>query len=145
MRNCKGSATVMEQVFIMVFGVLILITVVVTFSQLRQDTVEYAATPQFEAVAQQIHAVIATAQENMRTADFGYISFTIPHEIAGENYVVRFNTTHIRVEDFAGNLNQSVMLTQSNITVLGNISSQSTGKSRAYFNSTDRSVTFTTI
>jgi hypothetical protein len=135
----------MEQVFILMFGVLLLITVVVTFSDLKDDTVEYSAIPQYEAVAQHMHAVVISAQEQMQLAESGYIGFTIPREIAGKNYIMRFNNTHIRVEDFQQEINQTVLLAQSNITVSGNVSSSDSGKARAYFNTTERSVTFTTI
>jgi len=145
MRNKKGASAVLGQVFIMIFGVLILITVVVAFSQLKDDTVEYSAESQYRAVAHQVNAMITSAQEHMNTADSGYLGFTIPEKIAGENYLVRFNTTHILVENFPNSMNQSVLLSQQNITVSGNISSDDVGKVRVYFNTTARNVTFTRV
>jgi len=145
MRNSKGVSAIMEQVFIMVFGVLILITVVLTFSQLKKDTVEYSAVPQYEAVAQHVHAVVISAQEHMNWAGNGYLGFTIPEKIAGENYIVRVNNTHIRVENFPRTINQTILMAQANITIYGNISSDNAGKIRAYFNASDRAINFTRI
>jgi len=129
----------------MAFGVLILITVLVTFSQLKDDTVEYSAKPQYEAIGEHVHSVIITAQEHMNTAGDGYLGFNIPEKIAGNNYIVRVNNTHLSVEDFAGVVSQSILLAQSNVTIYGNISSADTGKLRAYFNKTNRVINFTRV
>jgi len=145
MRNSKGVSAIMEQVFVMVFGVLILITIVVTFSQLKTDTVEYSASVQYEAVAQHVHSVVVSAQSHMKLADSGYIGFTIPEKIAGDNYIVRVNSTHLRVENFPQSMNQTIALSEVNATVSGDISSDDTGKLRAYFNTTGQSITFTRI
>jgi len=145
MRNTKGVSAIMEQVFIMVFGVVMLIAVVVTFSQLKDDTIEYSAVPQYEAVAQHIHSVIVSAQAHMKIADHGQLSFTIPGKIAGESYIVRVNNTSVMVENFEKTVNQTVALSNVNATVSGNISSGDTGKLRVYFNTADRAINFTRI
>lgn len=145
MRNSKGASTVMEQVLILLFGVLVLITVVVTFSQLKDDSVSYSAGPQFQAVAQQVNAVLASAQEHMQLAGYGYIGFEIPPKIAGKSYIVVINSTHIRVEDFQQEINRTALLVSGNITITGNISSENSGKGRVYFNATSRTIEFTTV
>tara|TARA_Y100000310_G_scaffold333252_1_gene410426 strand:- start:1665 stop:2072 length:408 start_codon:yes stop_codon:yes gene_type:complete len=133
----------MGQVFIMVFGVLLLVTILVAFSDLKDDTVEYSANPQFEAVGQHVHAIIISAVEHMNTADSGYIPVVIPRQIAGKSYILRVNSTHIRVEDFDQVMNQTILLSQGNVTITGNISSDDSGKARAFFNTSARTITFT--
>ena len=145
MRNTKGVSAILEQVFILLFGVLILITVVVTFSQLKDDTVEYSAAPQFETVAQQVQAAIAVAQRQMSITDFGYVGFSIPAKIAGADYAVRINNTHIRVENFQNTINKSINLANMGVSISGSISSNDAGKLRAFFNASDRSIKFTKV
>jgi len=145
MRNTKGTSTILEQVLVMLFGVMILITVIVTFSQVKTDTVEYSAVPQFGAVAQHVHAVVASAAIHMQHADTGNLGIVIPRKIAGQDYIVRVNSTHVKVENFEKSINTTVPLVQANVTVSGTISSGDSGKARAFFNATSKSITFTRV
>ena len=145
MRNSKGVSAIMEQVFIMAFGVLVLITVVVTFSQLKDDSIEYSSGEQFEAVAQQVHSTIVLASQSMSTAGDGYLNVPIPEKVAGDHYIVRVNSTHIRVENFERTVNSTVLLSGINATISGNLSSDDSGKLRVYFNTTDNVINFTRV
>ncbi|HIJ98300.1 TPA: hypothetical protein H1009_04410, partial [archaeon] len=66
LENKKGASVILEQVFIVVFGVMILVLVVFVFATVRDKSTDFIAENQYELVANTVHSGIILAAQNMR-------------------------------------------------------------------------------
>ncbi len=125
--NKKAASVILEQVFIVVFGVMILVLVVLVFTTVRDESADFIAENQYELVANSIHSGIALAAKNMKFSDNGRIVLDIPDKIAGASYKISIvNNTTINVTDTQGVKGASVPLFNMNATVRGNPANNTT-------------------
>ena len=64
-RSKKGTALILEQIFVVVFGILILTTVIVVFSNVRQDSYDFIANSSFFPASLCIHGFILFLNETL--------------------------------------------------------------------------------
>ena len=127
LENKKGASVILEQVFIVVFGVMILVLVVFVFATVRDKSTDFIAENQYELVANTVHSGIVLAAQNMRFFDNGRILLDIPDKIAGDSYKITIaNNTTINVTDTRGIKSAAVQFFNVNATVLGNPANNTT-------------------
>lgn len=137
LKNTKGASLILEQVFIMLFGVFILILVVLIFASVRDHSIGYITEQQYKGVATYVLSGVIIANENMRIGNSsGRIFLDLPDKIGGETYLVSITGNNINVTDLGRVKNASVQIFSINATVVGNISSGSGGRIFLAYNKT---------
>ncbi len=139
-KNNKGEALIIEQVFVLLFGVLILVTVITVFANVRDDAYEFVGEEQMGVVGNYVHTALIKAQRSMEVSSYGKIRLDIPAQAGGDTYYVYLNNTSIKVAESAGYLNYTVDIANIDKNLFGNISSSAGGKKYIIYNSSAGSV-----
>ena len=125
--NKKGASVILEQVFVVVFGIMILVLVVLVFTTFRDKSIDFIAENQYGLVANSVHSGIVLAAKNMKFSDNGRIVLDIPGKIAGASYkIIVSNNTTINVTDTQGVKSASVQFFNVNATVRGHFANNTT-------------------
>ena len=135
LKNEKGVTIVLEQIFILLFGILLLVMIITVFTALRGNAANFVAGSQFKTIASYVHNGVLIAVSEMDRSDSGKIFLDLPDKVGDTPYRVLIQNNGINVTDLSGVLNASVNIFSVNATVSGNVSS---GAAR-YFLSYNRS------
>lgn len=139
-KNDKAISLIIEQVFIILFGIMIFVTVITVFSDVRSDTYDFVSEEQMGVVGNYVHSSVVTAKQAMEFSDYGKMLIEIPSETAGTPYYVYLNNSSIKVVETKGYLNYTVNISNSGSNLFGNISSTSGGKHYVVYNKSDNSI-----
>jgi len=125
MKSRRGSTIVLEQIFITIFSVMMLVMVLTTFANLRSDVLEFTAENQFSNVANYVHTSIVQAFVGTQTSSYGKVPITLPSKIGSYSYGVYLNNTSVRVSTYHGDISRSVPIANIDqvMTISGNVSS----------------------
>ena len=140
-RNKKGQGAMIEQLFVVLFGVFLLVMVVAVFTNLRGKSFEFIGSSQLERVANYVHDGIIIADQNMRVSDTGKIFLDLPDRVGDTSYKIQIINNTINVTDLAGSINASVGVFNINATVAGNISSGGGGRIFLSYNKSSKTIT----
>lgn len=125
-KNRKGSHIVIEQVFLALMGVIIIMIVFSVFQDLRENTGEFVAEEQFKSVATYTHSAVIQAFESCRYSDFVKIQMELPTEIAEYPYTITLSNSNVTVEAiYDSSLTQSLQLYNINANLYGTAYSES--------------------
>ncbi len=141
LKNKKGISPMIEQVFVILFGLFLLIMIILVFTNLRTKSFEYVATSQFASVASYVHNGIVIAQQDMRVSDSGRVYLDLPDKIGDKPYRILIQNRTINITDIDGVLNASITLFNINATVVGNVSSGSGGRIFLFYNRSANNIT----
>ncbi|HIK00057.1 TPA: hypothetical protein H1016_00775 [archaeon] len=140
-KNKKAASILIEQIFVLMFGILILVMVITVFTTLRAKSFDFVASSQFGSVASYVHNGVIIAEQNMRVANTGKVFLDLPDKVGDKPYRIEIKNNFINVTDLGGALNTSVALFNINATVSGNASSGGGGRIFLFYNRTANSIT----
>ena len=143
-RNRKGTHIVVEQVFLALMGVIIVVIVFSVFQGLKENTSEHVAEEQFLSVATYVQSAIIQAYETGNYANSVRVQMELPAEIAEHPYTITLSNKLITVEatDDAS-LTQSLQIYNINAYLNGKAYSES-GRYYLFYNKTAGEMTFVT-
>ena len=139
--NEKGVTILLEQIFIILFGVLLLVMIITVFTALRDKSVNFVAGSQFESIGSYVHNGIIIADQDMRYSDTGKVFLDLPDKIGDTPYRISISNRIINVTDLNGAVNASIPIFNINATLAGNVSSGSGGRFFLIFNRTANTIT----
>lgn len=140
MRKAKGQLLVLEQTCLLMIGVIMLVTLILVFSTLKDDISDFTAQKQFKNIARYVHNGIIQAYVNGRFKGGYNITLSIPHQVGGHTYKIIANNTTILVKDAVSSLNNSVEIFNIGVDISGNISSTAGGQHLIIYNSTANTI-----
>lgn len=137
LKHNKGASVILENVFIILFGILLLVLTVVVFTSVRDSSVDFISKAQYENVANYVLSGITIASRNMRISDYGRIFLELPDNIGGATYRISiFNNTTINVTDAQNVKSAFVQIFNVNATILGNTTTTGGGRVFLEYNRT---------
>jgi hypothetical protein len=141
-RNRKGTHIVIEQVFLALMGIVIIVLVFSVFQGLRENTGDFVAEQQFESVATYVHNAVIKAYETGRYSDFVKIRMELPAEIAEHPYTINLSNSNITVEALDdATLTQSLQIYNINANLNGKAYSE-WSRYYLFYNTTANQMTF---
>ncbi|MFH1424955.1 MAG: hypothetical protein ABIG20_04785 [archaeon] len=143
--NRKGAAMVVEQAFIAVFGIVILITVMIVFSNLRIDFSKHVAEAQFDEVGAVTHNAVLQAYENGKYANSAKVVVRLPGKLGGMPYTVSLTNDNITVQNIYGDVNRTLGVMNITANLSGNCSSTGSGPCVVEYNSSSGNITLETL
>ncbi|HIJ97955.1 TPA: hypothetical protein H1009_02590 [archaeon] len=141
-QNTKAASVILEQVFIALFGIILLVLVVVAFTSVRDKAIDHISGDQYATVANTVHSGLLLASRNMKISETGVVFLDIPDRIGGSSYrILVYNNASIMVQSISRSKNSSVQFFNVNANVFGN--ETATGGGRVYweYNRSARSIT----
>ncbi len=125
-KNKKGASVLIEQIFIVLFGIILLVLIVVVFSTVREKSIDSVSQTQYEGIANQVLSGIAIANKDMQISEIGRVFLDLPDRVGGEPYRISIvNGQTINVTDLGNVKNATVAIFNFNSSVSGNVSSGS--------------------
>ena len=140
-KNKKAASILIEQIFVLLFGILLSVMVITVFTSLRTKSFDFVATSQFGSIANYVHNGIIIAGEDMHISDTGKIFLDLPDKVGDKPYRIEIRDNIINVTDTAGALNASVTIFNINSTISGNASSGGGGRIFIFYNRTANAIT----
>ena len=122
-QNKRGFAVIIEQVFITLFSVLMLLMIILVFSNLKDNVLEFTQRVHFREVGGMLHNAVATAFANLEYSDSGRIELKLPHYIGGDFYIMNLTNDEIFIQDRGNTVNCTEDLLAINATLSGRLSS----------------------
>lgn len=140
LKNKKGVHILLEQVFIVAFGIIIFVMVVLVFANLKTSSTEFIVETQYKNVATYVQNAVIQADENMKFSDSGRIILDIPSRIGDQSYEVYLNDTAVLVVSSVGITNRTIDAYKTGATMSGNISSTGGGRFFITYNRTANTI-----
>lgn len=140
-KNEKGAAVLLEQIFVVLFGILLLIMVVTVFTNLRTKSFDFVTGAQFSNIAGYVHNGAIIASQNMQISDSGKVFLDLPDKVGDRPYKVLISNNTINVTDLNGDISSSVQIFNVNSTISGNVSSGGGGRIFISYNKTANNIT----
>lgn len=141
LRNKKAASVLIEQIFVLMFGILILIMIITVFTTLRTKSFDFVAASQFGSIASYVHNGVIIAEQSMRVSDTGKVFLDLPDRVVDRAYRIEIKNNAINVTDLAGAINASKTLFNITASVSGNVSSGGGGRIFLFYNRTANSIT----
>lgn len=141
LKNRRAAIQILEQTFVVIFGVVMLILVILVFSNVAKSVSNYVAEAQFKNIANYVHNGIIQVYINGRFVDNYTVYLDIPPSISSHTYTVIIEEGYVKVRDTMSSINNSVLIYKLNVTINGNISSTSGGIPYLFYNTSDTSIT----
>jgi hypothetical protein len=137
MRNSRGSMLIMEQIFIIIFGIIIFVSVVGVIGSFRRGVSSSVAGSSFEEIGGMVHSAVVDAYLLRNFSTSGRILLELPQKIGNDNYMVYLYQNNITVSSLDNvTLQRTVNIYNIETNLLGNISSTAGGKSYVSYNTT---------
>jgi hypothetical protein len=125
LRNRKGAHVIIEQVFLVIMGVAILVMVMNIFYGIRTSTTDFIAGEQLHSISVYTGSAAIQVYTNGQYADYGKIYLELPDRAGTYGYEVYFNSTskHVVASARDADLSQSLKLNNITANLVGRISS----------------------
>ena len=122
LRNRKGAHVIIEQVFLIIMGVVILVMVINIFYGIRTSTTDYIAGEQLRSISVYVGSAVIQAYNNGQYADESKIYLELPDYAGSYAYEVYFSDTSVVASARNVNLSQSLKLNNIVANLKGRIS-----------------------
>ena len=142
--NRKGASVFVEQIFIILFGVVLFIMVITSFALVRDKALDFMAEAQFKSIGTYVQNAVVQAATGTEFSEYGRIVLSLPPTVAQRSYKVYLNNTTIQVIVPDGTLNSTINMYKVDLTLSGNISSTAGGRHFVTYNRTAKTIVLET-